>query len=210
VKYRLVLFDFDGTLADSFSWVASHLNQAADRFRLQRVRLEEVEELRKCDVSELLKKFKVPFWKLPLVAHYIKGLMGENARSIQLFPGVPDVLKRLKEDGATLGVISSNNEANVRLILGSELASLVSYYECDVALHGKASRIEKVLFKCKIGKEKAIMIGDEGRDIEAAQKSGVDSGAVTWGYNHQGVLEKHHPTYVFHSMDEMVIKLGNS
>jgi phosphoglycolate phosphatase len=76
-------------------------------------------------------------------------------------------------------------------------------------MYGKSSKIEKLLRKSKTEKYRAVVIGDEGRDIDAAQKSGVDSGAVTWGYNHQGALEKHRPTYVFRSMDEILLKLGN-
>lgn len=209
MKYRLILFDFDGTLADSFPWFRNHLNEAADRFNLQRVQPEEVEALRDYEAGDLLKRYKVPFWKLPFVAHYMRGRMSKDIKSIKLFPGVQDVLKRLMEDGATLAIVSSNRESNVRQVLGEELSGLVSYYECGAPMYGKSSKIEKLLRKSKTEKYRAVVIGDEGRDIDAAQKSGVDSGAVTWGYNHQGALEKHRPTYVFRSMDEILLKLGN-
>jgi len=209
-RYRLVLFDFDGTLADSFPWFKTHLNQAADRFRLQRVRPEEVESLRDYEAKDLLKRYKVPFWKLPFVAKYMRNQMSADIQSVELFPGVPAMLGRLRKDGLTVGIVSSNSEPNVRHVLGPELSREVSYYECGTSMNGKKSKILKVLRQSATDKTNALFIGDEGRDIDAAQKSGVHSGAVTWGYNHVGALEKHKPTFVFSSLDEIISKIENT
>lgn len=207
MRYDLVLFDFDGTLSDSFPWFAAHLDQAADRFRLQRVPREDVETLRNCEATELLKRFKVPFWKFPLVAHYMRHLMAKDIKAVGLFPGAADLLTRLRKGGATLGVVSSNSESNVRHVFGHELSRLVSYYECGVSMQGKAVKIDKLVRRSKTVKGRTVFIGDECRDIDAAQRSGVDSGVVMWGYNHVCVLQKHSPTLVFDTMDDILQKL---
>ena len=51
--YRLVIFDFDGTLADSFPWVLRAMDDVADRFKFRRVREGELEELRTATPARL-------------------------------------------------------------------------------------------------------------------------------------------------------------
>jgi phosphoglycolate phosphatase len=207
MKYRLVVFDFDGTLADSFPWFASHLNQAADKFRLKKVEASEVESLRDIDVGELLKRYQVPFWKLPFVARFMRKLMTENPEGVTLFPGIEAALVRLVQAGARLAIVSSNAEKNIRPVLGPRAEALIERYVCGASMFGKASDIEKVLRKLGVKKEEAVYIGDEVRDIDAAWKAGVDCGVVSWGYNHIGILERHQPTFVFKRVEEIVSKL---
>ena len=64
--YKLVIFDFDGTLADSARWVARELNPLGARFGFRQVSEAEIESLRGCDARQILARLGVPSWKLPL------------------------------------------------------------------------------------------------------------------------------------------------
>ena len=71
-------------------------------------------------------------------------------------------------------------------------------------MFGKAARFRKVLRRTGIAARDAIAIGDEIRDLEAAQKAGVAFGAVTWGYTTAEALIARSPAALFHSIDEIV------
>ena len=63
MRYQLVIFDFDGTLADSFPWFSRIINDVADRFRFKRMAPHEMDTLRTMDARALMRHLGVPLWK---------------------------------------------------------------------------------------------------------------------------------------------------
>lgn len=209
---KLIIFDFDGTLADSAAWMARALNQAADRFGFRRVSDAEIEMLRGHDSHAVIRYLGVPAWKLPRIARHLRERVAADAANIPLFPGTHDMLRLLAERGMATAVVSSNSEANVRRILGPGSAPLIGCYECGASLFGKAARFQRVLKRTGVAKQAVICIGDEARDIEAASGLGLASGAATWGYATPESLERQRPTMVFERMGEILERLtvGNA
>jgi len=204
MPYRLVLFDFDGTLADSFPWFARVINDTADKFRFRRVEAHEVDDLRGRSSRELMQILRVSAWKMPFIARYIRKRKAQDLASIPLFAEAPAALRRLHHAGVTLAIVSSNSEANIRAMFGAETAALIAHYECGSSLHGKAKRFRAVLRKGGYTAADAICIGDELRDIDAAREAGLAFGAVTWGYTHGAAMKAAKPDFVFESFDAMV------
>ena len=196
MPYGLVIFDLDGTLVDSFPFFMRNLNEVADRFGFRKVAVHEVEALRHGSTSEIVTKLEIPRWKLPRVARHFRQLKAEQAETIALFPGVADMLQALSAAGLRLALVSSDSEANARRKLGPA-APLFAHYDCTAALFGKPSRFRRVLKRAKIDAARAIAIGDETRDIEAARANGIACGAVTWGYAAPGALRARNPDLVF-------------
>ena len=182
MRYQLALFDFDGTLADSFPFFLSVFNTIADRHGFKRIDTSRANELRHYGTRQMMDYVGMPAWKLPLASRTFMSLMKESAHAIALFDGVGEVLRYLAERGVRLAVVSSNAEHNVRTVLGPELAELVCCFECGMSVFGKASRIRAVLRSQGIPASSAIYVGDQGTDAEAARKVSVDFGAVHWGY----------------------------
>jgi phosphoglycolate phosphatase len=207
MPYRLVMFDFDGTLANSFPWVRGIVNEVADRFGFRRIEESEVELLRGYDVKSILAHVNVPVWKLPMIGHHVLQRMGEEIAQIPLFDDTAEMLQRLAAEGTTLGVVSSNAANNIRQVLGPDLAALIEYYECGVSFLGKATKLRSVVQRSGIPPQQAIYIGDETRDIEAAHKARIASGAVIWGYATLPALQRQAPTEIFTCMDEIVTRL---
>ncbi|ALK94914.1 haloacid dehalogenase [Massilia sp. WF1] len=182
MNYRLAIFDFDGTLADSFPFFLSVFNTIADRHGFRRIDFTDAGQLRHYGMRQMMDHVGLPAWKLPAAARTFKAMMRENAGSIYLFDGVAEALRHLDAQGVTIAVVSSNSGHNVRTVLGQELAALVSQFECGMSVFGKASRIRAVLKRCGAAPAEAIYIGDQGTDAEASRKAGVAFGAVHWGY----------------------------
>jgi phosphoglycolate phosphatase len=182
MSYRLAIFDFDGTLADSFPFFISVFNQIADQHGFRRVDAAEAQDLRHHDTRAIMRHVGMPAWKLPLASRSFIGLMRDNAARIPLFEGVREALHTLDREGVRLAIVSSNSEQNVRLVLGPQLGALFGHYECGMSVFGKAGRIRKVVQRAAVPAAHALYVGDQALDAEAARKAGVAFGAVSWGY----------------------------
>ncbi|HZW23581.1 HAD hydrolase-like protein [Noviherbaspirillum sp.] len=197
MKYQLAIFDFDGTLADSFPFFLRNFNRLAERHRFRKIEAEEVAALRHYSAREMMRHVGMPHWKLPLVAASFIGLMRESAHDIPLFSLVDDMLRHLSGAGVQLSIISSNAEDNVARILGPANCALFRHFECGMSIFGKSSRIRHVLDKTGVPAHRAIYIGDQVTDLEAARREGVAFGAVAWGYGTIESLRRHAPEEEF-------------
>ena len=95
MPYSLVIFDLDGTLADSFPWFLRNVNDVADRFGFRRIADDEIEPLRRAGAREILKRQNVPLWKLPAIARHMRRLKAAHVGDIALFPGADAMLRAL-------------------------------------------------------------------------------------------------------------------
>ncbi len=205
--YSLVIFDLDGTLADSFPWFRRHVNGVADRFAFRRIADEDVESLRHADSREILTRLEVPTWKLPAIARHMRRLKAQHIQDIPLFDGAEAMLRTLLQAGFRLALVSSDSEANARQQLG-ELAALFSHFDCGASIFGKARKFRRVVKRAGLAPDAVIAIGDEVRDIEAARSVGIACGAVRWGFASSEALRARAPDLMFERMEDIVRELA--
>jgi phosphoglycolate phosphatase len=201
--YDLAIFDFDGTLADSAEWFFAAYDGVAARFGLRRASRVELEGMRSLGTREIMRRLDVPMWKLPLIARDMRRRMAGDIAGIALFAGIGDALAALRGRGVTLAIVSSNAEANVRAVLGDDLAGRIAYWGCGTALFGKAKKLRQAMRACGVAPGRTILIGDETRDVEAAQAAGIASGVVLWGYAAPAALIAAGPTVVLAEVGEV-------
>ncbi|MFC1760829.1 HAD hydrolase-like protein [Planctomycetota bacterium] len=207
MEYRLIIFDFDGTLGDTFPWFTRVLNQVADKYRFKHVTAAEVDTIRGYEGRQILKHLGVPVWKAPLIANYLRTLMTRDIREVTLFDGIKEMLHSLLNSGIELAVVSSNAAENIGYVLGQELATLFTHYECGVSMFGKERKLRSILKKSSHSATDAIYIGDEIRDLHSARKIGLAFGAVSWGYNKIEAIKIHHPDYIFETVTDITTTL---
>lgn len=181
MTYRLAIFDFDGTLADSFPWFVGVFNQVADRHGFSRIRPQDLDSLRTQGARQIMARLGLPRWKLPLVARSFTRLMKQQRSAIQLFDGIAATLAELDRQGVILAVVSSNSRENVTHVLGP-CCRHIRALECGASIFGKASRLNRVMRQFGVTREEAIYVGDQPMDGEAAASAGIAFGAVAWGY----------------------------
>lgn len=207
MAYRLAIFDFDGTLANSVPWFAGVVNQLADQYGFKPVREEDHETLRGYEPRRLLDALGVPVWKIPMMVYHLRSMMARDIDQIALFDGIDGVLQSLSQAGVVVAVVSSNSYDNVRRTLGPDNVALIETFSCGVSIFGKAAKLRGVLARCRIPRSEAIYIGDEVRDMEAARAARVAAGAVAWGYNTLEVLRTCGPNEVFTTVHDIVESL---
>ena len=208
MPYSLVIFDLDGTLADSLPWFRRNVNDVADRFGFSRIEDDDVESLRQAGSREILRRLKVPLWKLPAIAGHMRRMKAQHLGDIPLFPGTEAMLRSLRDGGLTLALVSSDNEVNARRQLG-EAAALFDHFDCGASLFGKAAKFRRVVRRAGIPPSQAIAIGDEVRDIEAARAAGIACGAVLWGYAAPDALRALAPDLAFERLEDLPGQLTN-
>ncbi len=201
MAYALVIFDFDGTLADSAEWFHANINAVARRYRFRQIEAGDVERLRGQDTAAIIRHLGVPRWKLPFIAAHMRGLMARDLAEIALFPGVPQLLRELHGSAVRLAIVSSNALDNVRRMLGPETAALVDHFGCGTSVFGKTAKFRLILRDAGIAAADAIAIGDEVRDIDAARALGIASGAVAWGYAAPAFLTARGPDMLFQTLE---------
>ena len=199
---KLVIFDFDGTLADTYGWFLSILDDAIARFRLYKPQPEELEAMRGLSARQVMTKMKVRPWKLPAIVRHTRREKLKAAATTQLFDGIPELLRDLRAAGIKVVIVSSDTTESVRQILDREGIE-VDGLNCGASLHGKTNKFKKVLKQMGVDVKDAVSVGDEIRDIDAAKPIGLRSGAVSWGYTLPEALAKHNPTYLFADVADM-------
>ena len=201
--FPLVVFDFDGTLADSAEWFIRSLNGVARRYGFREASAEEIEALRGAPTREVLRRLRVPMWRLPAIARHMRGLARRDASAIRLFPGVEELLAALDAAGVQTAIVSSNAEDTVRRILGDQASQRIHRFACGASLFGKAAKIRGLIRSSGLAASRVLCIGDETRDVEAAHASGARAGAVAWGYARPEALERALPDFLVHSIHDL-------
>lgn len=202
-RYALAIFDFDGTLLDSFDWFAGIMGEVAHRYGFRTIAPDQHDEYRGLNAREIVRRLGVPAWKMPLIANHIRKLAARDRERLALFPGTDAMLRTLHARGVTLAVVSSNAEQNVRDRFGPELAALIDVYETGAALFGKPRKLRHAVRRSGRAPTEALVIGDELRDLEAARVAGLAFGAVAWGYTRPDALRAA-GAKVFETMDDIV------
>ena len=206
-RYRLAIFDFDGTLADSLDWFRASFQETIARFDLAPVSPEELEGMRGLSAREIMARLKVSMWQLPVIFSDMRKRKLAAAGETSLFAGIPAMLADLQRLGVKTAIVSSDSEASVRQVLGPT-ASLITRFDCGAALFGKHWKFRRVARKLGAKPSETICIGDEIRDIEAADAAGMDSGAVAWGYALPAALQAAKPTHLFNSIEQIPHRLA--
>jgi phosphoglycolate phosphatase len=206
---KLVLFDFDGTIADTFDAGVMILNKLAGEFGFRPLHAKDLEKARDMRTHQLVRFLGIPARKMSRIARRGSEELYSCIHSIQPLPGMPDALRALHGLGYSLGIVTSNTELNVRIFLRSHGLEVFDFIRCSSKLLGKARMIRSVIRKQHVRAADILFVGDETRDIEACQKVGVRIAAVTWGYNSRRSLVAMKPEFIFEDPKELVALLAN-
>lgn len=188
---KTIIFDFDGTLGDSFSLAVALFYEMTGRHPLPD---DEVAMLRRVPMAKLPKVLHLRFWQVPRLLVRGRKLMYGRMHEVKAFAGIEPVVRELHDQGVRLFVVSSNSAQNLARFL--ETHSLRDCFEGvygGAGLFGKAPILKKIMHRHQIDPAECWYVGDEVRDIHGAHGAHLPVAAVTWGYQDRQTLEAEHP-----------------
>jgi len=193
---KLIIFDFDGTIGDTFQAGFEILNMLAMEFSFKQLTESEIERARDMRMRELIAFLSIPKTQLTRISRRGTEELAKRIDSIQPLPGVTDSLLHLKSLGFQLGIVTSNSRENVQIFLKNHNLEIFDFVRSSSKLLGKAREIRAARKETGYRKHEILFVGDETRDIDACKKAGVRIAAVTWGYNSTQSLERLKPEFV--------------
>jgi len=198
------IFDFDGTIADSFSLVCDIVIKQAKDLGCKQLTSIDLIQLKEMHAREVLKYLGVPFWRVPAFVQKLRRIGHERIDEIKIFPEWPMVLKRLNDNQHKIGLISSNSHKTVEFILRKYgLYEFFDFIFCDKSLFGKKRCLSKLIHQQDLDRSNTYYIGDEVRDIEAAQANRIFAIAVSWGFNSVTRLKQAKPEHLITSIAQL-------
>lgn len=215
-KFDAVLFDFDGTVADTGEGVFLCIRNAIDKFGLRQPTEAEIKkfigppmvvsyhnlypQLSDEEVKKLLMTFR---------EDYVK----DGLYKYRLYDGMTELLKRLKMDGIKTAVASSKPQKELERII--KYSGIDKYFDCIVGADinykdsDKATIIGDALKKLKVSdKARAIMIGDRKYDIVGAHKAGIACIGVLYGYGSREEFEEYKADGIAENCDDIYSAVG--
>lgn len=206
----LIIFDFDGVLADTGPDIANAANYVLKQLNLPELPPKTIigfigggaEPLvRQClgnragDLfDEALSLFKKRYSEYPFV-------------DTAAYPGVPEILEHYHAAGKTMAIATNKTEAVTRKIL--EGLHLAAYFQVivgpDSITHRKPhpEALNRIIAQVGGLPAKTVMMGDTEADILAGQAAGVLTGGVTYGYGSPEEIQKARPDFLIDQIAEL-------
>jgi phosphoglycolate phosphatase len=195
--FRSLIFDFDGTLADTLEEARSIFNELAPEYGLREIPQEEIPELRHLSLKQLLHRLKISKRHVPAILARGTSMLRRRIVKLPVVEGMTGVLPDIRRHAGAFGILTSNASDNVDLFLRAHgLRGLFSFISSTSKLTGKAKHLRAIRKTFSMESEQMLYIGDEIRDIRAARKAGIAVAAVTWGFNSPEALAAEDPDFL--------------
>jgi HAD superfamily hydrolase (TIGR01549 family) len=188
----VLIFDFDGTIADSMDLAIEIFYEVTGHPRVEDPA--RIAYLRTLPLLKVAKEARVAPHQIPRLLLRGRSLMHQRIDEVKTFPHLHDTLQQLHEAGYQLFVMSSNSQQNVEHFLQKH--ALADYFDGvygGVGLFSKTGALRKIVRRNKLQASDCYYIGDEMRDMNAARKAHIQPIAVAWGYNDVHALRGQNP-----------------
>lgn len=187
-----IIFDFDGTIANTFDYAVDFLSQESARGP---VNSDQRAALHGLSMAGIARHLGIPWRRMPGLFFKGRHRMSPAMDHIEPFGGMEDVVRELHSKRHEMYILSTNTTTNINKFLRRhKMEKNFKHVYGGVGMFGKAPALRRLLREQHIETRKAIYIGDELRDVMAAQSLGVRVIAVTWGFARHDDLKAQGPT----------------
>ncbi|MPW25361.1 HAD-IA family hydrolase [Alkalibaculum sp. M08DMB] len=204
MHYKCIIFDFDGTLADTENQAFTIYNDLADKYKYKKITREDLHSIKHLNFLEIIKLIEVPYTKIPKLVKEGQRLLKASMETIMPFQtDIKESLLKIRDQVNYMGIITSNTKKNVNKFVKNQNIDFFDFVESSPLL-GKEKKINYIRKKYGLEKHEVIYIGDETRDIIACRCAEIECIAVTWGYNYLEALEKENPDFTVDNFSDIL------
>jgi phosphoglycolate phosphatase len=206
--YRLVVFDWDGTLMDSVATIIESIKAASRDLELPEPSDEKARHVIGLGLEDAL-RYAVPELsaeRYPELADRYRHHYLSRDNQLTLFPGVSDLLNGLSEQGVLLAVATGKSRTGLdRALRLSGLEHCFQATRCADQCHPKPhpQMLLELMAEFELPPEAALMVGDTTHDLSMAANAQVDALGVSYGAHTTSALEALAPVFVVDSVGEL-------
>jgi phosphoglycolate phosphatase len=187
---KVVIFDFDGTIANTFPYVQRIINKLAPKYGFKQFSNEEFLKLRQSSMSQLINKYHISPINVARMTWDSHREISEYIPNLKIDDALSSTLNELEKRGYGIVIVSSNTKKNIVAFLKNNNLNVNWPIYTTNALFGKHKKILSLMRKEHFTSSRVVYVGDEIRDIEASKKANIPIITVGWGYNSQESLER--------------------
>ncbi|MCH4179201.1 MAG: HAD-IA family hydrolase [Megasphaera sp.] len=207
--YKAIIFDMDGTVLNTLDELTHSLNLIFQRHSLPEKTTRQVRACLGYGYVGLIKRAAAG--TSPELQHELtdefRTYYSTHCRGTTFpYDGILDMLKRLRQAGYKMAVVSNKGQTAVSELHDDFFAGLVDFSMGESPLYRKKPTPDMVwesLKRLGVSKNDAVYIGDSEVDRQTASNAGLDSVLVTWGFRDKSFLETLHPDYLVDSVSEL-------
>lgn len=185
--YKVVIFDLDGTLADTSEGIYNCIRYAQKEMNLPDISAEQMRSHIGPPMQEsYARNFGLKDCELEqAVALHKEYALSKGLYEAQIYEGIPFLLQQLKDNGMKVAVATLKFEETAREMLKhlkvSDFFEVICGTLSEIKLT-KSQLLDKCIAICQETKEHALLIGDSAYDAIGAQEAGIDFLGVTYGF----------------------------
>ncbi len=210
VKYKIILFDLDGTLSDPKEGITKSIQYALEKLNIFDADLDILDYFIGPPLQESFAKYYAMDDEQiqKAIRYYRDRFLEKGMYENILYPDIPNLLASLRKQGYKLIVATCKPTVFARAIL--EYFTIESYFELIVGSNLDGTRTSKTeIIQYILDQfqdytlEEFVMIGDRKHDIIGANNVGIDSLAVTYGYGSMDEIVRAKPSGIITSVSEL-------
>lgn len=196
-KTTTILFDFDGTLAETMMLIHKVFNRLSSVYGYRHLPEDEIEAVRHLTIHEFIEYVGISLWKVPIVAIHARHLMHQDIHEVHPPQGLVDILTRIHDSGRYhMDILTSNRPKNVHKFLAEHAMDWFDEVHATRSILSKKRRVKKYIREKGIDPQTLYYVGDTSVDVESARLAGSRSVAVSWGLNTEEALARSNPDHL--------------
>lgn len=196
-KYKNVIFDFDGTIANTLPLVLQVAGENHKKFGVGELTDEKITELMSKNVEHIIEELSISKLKFMFFVFKYRAEMNKKISQIVIFDDIAELLEKLHKSNVTVGIVTSNSVKNVKDFLSAKnVSEYVDFIESKFLFFDKYKTLLKSIKKYGLNPGETVYIGDEIRDVKEARKANLPVISVTWGYNNRIALKQENPDFL--------------